>query len=265
MRSTLHLGALVAAVLLVAPLAQAEEPGALRKLGRGFANLTLGVLEIPRNIVEENRANGPLSAATVGVALGLARAPARTVLGAYEILSAPFALPEAYAPMISPEYAWQLSEAASRAARAAPGDAFLGSEAQAIGRIPGAVVVRRDGALAVLFPSDLLFAPGSWQLSPAARSRLSQLASALDENPDARLQVFGYADATGTDAYNLTLSAARAQAVRRAMVEAGIERERIDSVGYGSTSPIASNETDAGRQLNRRVEIEIRAGAVAAR
>jgi putative exosortase-associated protein (TIGR04073 family) len=178
MLPTLRLGALFAAALLLAPLAQAEELGALRKLGRGFANLTLGVLEIPRNIVEDNRTNGPLSAATVGVALGLARAPARTVLGAYEILSAPFALPEAYRPMISPEYAWQLSEAAARAAHVAPADSFLGSEAQAIGRIPGAVVVRRGGA--------------------------------LDENPDARVQVFGHADATGTEANNLTISAALA-------------------------------------------------------
>lgn len=250
--------------LLVANSAAAQEYDPPRKFMRGLANLTLGVLEIPRNIVEEHRANGVLSASTVGLALGIAKTPARTLLGAYEIITAPFELPADFTPMISPEFGWQLA-AATPGADIAAADTFLSAEAEAIGRIPGAVVSRRGGALAVRFPSALLFEPGSWQLSGDARSRLAQLAGVLDEHGDARVNVLGYTDAKGTEAYNLTVSAARAASVRRALIERGVDRERIDSSGYGEVRPIASNDTSEGRRLNRRVEFEIRAGAVAAR
>lgn len=254
-----------AALLSMGGVAHAEISEPVRKLGRGLANLTFGALEIPRNIIEENRANGALSAATVGLAHGLANAPARTILGAYEVITAPFALPERYSPMIAPEFAWQLAPAASVTGAAPLVDNFLAEEAEAIGRIPGAMVSRRDGALALRFPSALLFEPGSWDLSSDAHARLAQLAGVLDEHPHARVNVVGFTDDTGTEAYNLTVSAARAASVRRALIERGVARERIDSSGYGEVQPIASNETLEGRRLNRRVEIEIRAGSVAAR
>ncbi len=259
-----HLG--VIAALWVAPLAHAETYQPVRKLGRGLTNLTLGVLEIPRNVIVEHRANGPLSAATVGLAQGLAQAPARTILGAYEVVSAPFALPEHFTPMIAPEYAWEFSPSATVAEAEPPAvDAYLREEADAIGRIPGAVVSRRDGKLSVRFPSALLFEPGSWTLSGDAHARMAELAGVLADHPDARVDIHGYTDDTGTEAYNLTVSAARAASVRRALIERGVERERIDSSGYGEVQPIASNETLEGRRLNRRVEIQIRTGTVAAR
>jgi putative exosortase-associated protein (TIGR04073 family) len=97
-------------VTTFATAAQAQEQTAARKFGRGLAGLTLGILELPGNIVEESRANGALSAMTVGVVMGVAKVPARTVIGAYELLSAPFPLPAGFEPLMSPEFSWQYFE-----------------------------------------------------------------------------------------------------------------------------------------------------------
>lgn len=260
-RSGAVIAMLVSAFATAAP---AQEQSAARKFGRGLAGLTLGILELPGNMVEEGRANGALSAMTVGFVMGVAKVPARTLIGAYELLSAPFPLPAGFQPLMAPEFSWQYFESGASQSYGS-GDAFLGPEALEISRIPGAVVARRRGALVVRFPSDLLFEPGSSSLSPAARSRLSMLAGALRDRPQAHLQVHGYADTTGDEAFNKTLSAARARAVRGYLAQRGIDGRRIETVGYGAAGAVASNATPEGRRLNRRVEIEIRSGSVAAR
>ena len=102
-------------------------------------------------------------------------------------------------------------------------------------------------------------------MAESARSRIAELSLILEQNPDAQVQVVGHADASGAEALNGTLSAARAESVRAAMVARGIDGQRIESVGRRESDPIASNETEGGRAQNRRVEIEIRASAVVAR
>ena len=93
-------------------------------------------------------------------------------------------------------------------------------------------------------------------LKPEARATLSALAEKIR---DIRLEVViavGHADWTGTDAYNLRLSRARAEAVKRFLVGQGIEANRIFTEGKGERSPIADNRTREGRAKNRRVEVE---------
>jgi len=247
----------------LAGAATAQEMTATRKAGRGLAGLTLGILELPGNMTQEWKNDGPLQGLTVGLAMGIVKVPARTLLGAYELVTAPFALPAGYEPLLAPEYSWQYFQAS-------PGevygfsDRYLNAEMAAIRAIPGAQVERSGGALVVRFPGDLLFATGSSTLTPDARDRLARVAEALQYNPGTAVQVQGFTDATGTEAVNLALSAARAETVTRYLIQQGVDPTRLDAAGFGASRAIASNETAEGRALNRRVELQIRAGGVSA-
>jgi outer membrane protein OmpA-like peptidoglycan-associated protein len=107
----------------------------------------------------------------------------------------------------------------------------------------------------VITLKDVLFATGKSQLQPGAELTLDQIATALKDAPDRALDIEGFTDTVGSEGYNQTLSEARADAVRQALVARGIDASRITTHGYGEQYPVASNATDAGRQLNRRVEI----------
>lgn len=256
---------LLAVVLAVtlAPGAWAQEMTAGRKAGRGLAGITLGVLEIPGNIVQEARTNGGFSAATVGLGVGLGKFVARELIGVYELLSAPFPIPEGYRPVLTPEFPWQYFE--SEPGRTYGfGTGYLQEEERDFQQLTGAVVVRRRGALTVRFPSDLLFSLESSILGPAAETRLSKVADTLKRHPDTQIQIRGYTDTSGSEDYNLTLSNARAEAVSNYLIQRGVSGDRIESVGFGPASPIASNLTADGRRSNRRVEIQVRAGNVSA-
>jgi putative exosortase-associated protein (TIGR04073 family) len=236
---------------------------ATRKFSRGLAGLTLGVLELPGNVTQEWRNDGPLSGLTVGLVMGIVKVPARTLVGAYEFLTAPFPLPAGYEPLLTPEYSWQYFEAA-------PGevyglsDRYLAAELAELRQIPGAQVERTGGAVVVRFPGDLLFALGSSSLSADAQARLRSVADTLTQHPGTRIQIQGFTDSTGTEEFNLRLSVARAETVSSYVVAQGIDANRIDTAGYGTTRAVASNDTLEGRRLNRRVEIQIRAGGVGA-
>ena len=81
------------------------------------------------------------------------------------------------------------------------------------------------------------------------------------------MRIEGFTDSTGSDDYNQQLSENRALAVKDALVQAGVESNRVVVQGYGEANPVASNDSTAGRQLNRRVEIVIsdESGAIASR
>ena len=79
----------------------------------------------------------------------------------------------------------------------------------------------------------------------------------LKENPAIEIEMSAHTDAYGSDEYNFKLSDNRAKSVREYILSKGIPAERITSQGYGETKPVATNETDEGRQLNRRVEFKI--------
>ncbi len=94
-------------------------------------------------------------------------------------------------------------------------------------------------------------------LTVNARTLLDEVASALTDTPQIRVEVGGHTDARGSDAYNQELSEHRAQSVVDYLLSKGIAPERLQAAGYGETVPVADNQTDEGRELNRRVELKI--------
>ncbi len=107
----------------------------------------------------------------------------------------------------------------------------------------------------VITLGDVLFDTGKAQLKAGATRNVQKLADFMKQYPERRVQIEGFTDSVGQEEYNQVLSQQRADAVRAALTSMGVESARIDTQGYGETLPVASNDTKAGRQLNRRVEI----------
>jgi outer membrane protein OmpA-like peptidoglycan-associated protein len=107
----------------------------------------------------------------------------------------------------------------------------------------------------VITLGDVLFGTDQSRLTPAGIRTTQKLAAFLQQNPSRTVSIEGFTDSTGGKDHNQQLSERRASAVRSALQVAGIARERILVQGYGEAYPVASNDTAADRQLNRRVEI----------
>ena len=107
----------------------------------------------------------------------------------------------------------------------------------------------------VMTLSDVLFDTGRATLKPGADRDLDRLAQALKDNSNTRVLIEGHTDSVGGDDYNLGLSERRAEAVADALRMRGVPPDRYEVKGLGKAFPVASNETQAGRQQNRRVEI----------
>src|SRR5580704_14011590 len=105
--------------------------------------------------------------------------------------------------------------------------------------------------------ADVLFAFGKYELQPSAREALAKFSGIVLAHPGLHLSVEGYTDSVGSDAFNQTLSEQRANAVRDYLVQQGLDPTAITATGFGKSNPVASNDTAAGRQQNRRVEIII--------
>jgi outer membrane protein OmpA-like peptidoglycan-associated protein len=138
---------------------------------------------------------------------------------------------------------------------------YMDKQAQELDAIPGADVTRGDDELLVNFQGGLLFDSGKSMLHAGAMDRLSQLARTLNSYPKSQVKITGHTDSQGADEFNLKLSEARADSVRDFLVHEGVTASRLSAYGMGEARPLASNDTEAGRQQNRRVEIEIRPDA----
>ena len=123
--------------------------------------------------------------------------------------------------------------------------------------IPGAKVERVGEGIHVTFESGLLFDFDSDRVRQAAATNLRNLASSLGEYPNTDLLIVGHTDSDGPDSYNWDLSERRARAAASYLAAQGVARTRLRTAGRGETEPVTSNETDAGRQQNRRVEVAI--------
>jgi outer membrane protein OmpA-like peptidoglycan-associated protein len=110
----------------------------------------------------------------------------------------------------------------------------------------------------VLTLGDVLFSTGKTELLPGAKTTIDKLSSFLAEYPNKTVLVEGHTDNVGSDAYNQDLSERRAISVKNALIRAGVDGSRIDTMGLGESQPITDNSTSAGRLKNRRVEIVIR-------
>ena len=104
---------------------------------------------------------------------------------------------------------------------------------------------------------DVLFDFDQASLKANSRDSVTTLANYLIKNPDRKVIVEGYTDSKGSASYNQGLSERRANAVKNALVRAGVDPSRIVAQGYGKEYPVASNATNSGRAQNRRVEVTI--------
>ena len=120
------------------------------------------------------------------------------------------------------------------------------------------VQVTREGDNLVLnIPSGITFAYDSADVQPQFRRTLDQVADTLSQYNQTYIDVYGHTDSTGSDAYNQTLSQRRATSVADYLASRGVQPARIGTRGFGESQPIASNDTDAGRAANRRVEVKL--------
>lgn len=127
-------------------------------------------------------------------------------------------------------------------------DTLRGATVDARGCVPVKAVIRLTG---VHFEHD------SSRLTENSRSILSMAAASLRGQPDMRVEVAGHTDSRGSDEYNFDLSRRRAQSVVEFLRSVDIESERLESRGYGESQPVDSNDTDSGRERNRRVEFRV--------
>ncbi|MBI0475558.1 OmpA family protein [Sphingomonas sp. MA1305] len=118
-------------------------------------------------------------------------------------------------------------------------------------------VVREGDNLLLNIPSGITFAYDSAAVQPQFQRTLDQVADTLAQYNQTYIDVYGHTDSTGSDAYNQQLSERRAVAVADYLSSRGVQPARIGTRGFGESQPIASNDTDAGRAANRRVEIKI--------
>jgi outer membrane protein OmpA-like peptidoglycan-associated protein len=108
---------------------------------------------------------------------------------------------------------------------------------------------------------DVMFATNQATLAPGAMLAIDKPGDILKQNPNEKVYIEGHTDNTGSAQYNQQLSTARANAVREALIQQGVSPDRITAQGLGESFPVATNETQAGRQMNRRVDIVITGGA----
>jgi outer membrane protein OmpA-like peptidoglycan-associated protein len=105
--------------------------------------------------------------------------------------------------------------------------------------------------------NNIFFDFNKSELKSESYLELDRLYNFLKDNPEIKVEISGHTDNVGTDEYNMNLSQARANTVKEYLVGKGIDSERIISKGYGKSKPVSTNDTDEGRQLNRRVEFKI--------
>lgn len=121
------------------------------------------------------------------------------------------------------------------------------------------ILETRDSARGLIINmSDVLFDTARYSLRPVARERLAKVAGILLGHPGLKLEVEGHTDSVGGVEYNQRLSEQRAGSVRDYLIEEGIsDRNSLSATGFGKSQPVATNDTAAGRQLNRRVELVV--------
>lgn len=121
----------------------------------------------------------------------------------------------------------------------------------------GVIVTRVGDRIGLSFPSAVTFGTGSAQLNPATQEILARVANVVVEYRKTLVSILGHTDSSGSEQYNQRLSERRGLAFARELVGRGVDLERVLVVGYGESRPQASNDDEAGRELNRRVELQI--------
>jgi outer membrane protein OmpA-like peptidoglycan-associated protein len=121
----------------------------------------------------------------------------------------------------------------------------------------GVEVQRQGDTINLNMPSGITFDTGKAAIKPNFYPVLNDIANVMIKYPETKIEIQGHTDNVGSDADNLKLSELRAQSVTTALINKGVESTRLSPVGYGESKPIATNDTPAGREANRRIEIKI--------
>jgi len=127
----------------------------------------------------------------------------------------------------------------------------------ALAQSNAAAVAREGNLLSVTLKGDVAFDTNSATVNPGFYPEINRVASVLRQYPNTLLRIEGHTDNVGAEAYNMDLSVRRAEAVSALLVQQGVGAHRMEVLGFGPSMPVANNNTEAGRQMNRRVEIRI--------
>lgn len=140
--------------------------------------------------------------------------------------------------------------------------AMMDKQEKSLRQIEGVNVQRvNSDELKVTVKNDVLFDYNSAGLRSASKTSLRDMADVFQQYPNTTIRVEGFTDSTGSDAYNQGLSERRSNSVVNYLEGLGVRNSRLQPIGYGESQPRATNSTASGRQLNRRVEIHIKANA----
>ncbi len=135
---------------------------------------------------------------------------------------------------------------------------YMDKQAEEIERdLEGANVERIGEGIKITFDSGILFDVNKSNLQSVAKNNLTKLAVILNKYEDTEIMVQGHTDSDGAEEYNMDLSIRRANSVGTYLAGTDVMPTRLNLIGYGELKPVADNETTAGKQLNRRVEIAI--------
>jgi outer membrane protein OmpA-like peptidoglycan-associated protein len=138
--------------------------------------------------------------------------------------------------------------------------AYMDRQQERLAHIPGTTVERMgEDTLLVHFNSDVLFNTGSASLDSDGRSTLEQVADVINDYRKTAVVVQGHTDAVGSEESNQYLSERRARSVENYLVNRGVDPDRMTSIGFGESAPVANNASTWGRQKNRRVDVLLKA------
>ena len=132
-------------------------------------------------------------------------------------------------------------------------------QAEELEKLENAEVERVGEGIKITFDSGLMFPINQYTLTEQSRTNLGELAESLKAHPDTNILIEGHTDNTGKEAYNMKLSKRRAASVKNYLTSLGVDNSRLELAAFGEELPIASNDTEEGRQKNRRVEVAISA------
>jgi outer membrane protein OmpA-like peptidoglycan-associated protein len=135
----------------------------------------------------------------------------------------------------------------------------MDKEAEELKAVEGAKVERVGEGIQLTMESGILFQTNQSTLQTQAQQNIKKMADVLVKYPDTNLIIAGHTDSDGADDYNQTLSERRSKSVADYLVSLGVASARLTTVGYGEKQPVQPNDTAAGKQANRRVEVGIMA------